>query len=98
MTVPAVYLCCMLLRTRRKPPGFIEPCLPSAAEHPPSGSGWLHEIKHDGFRLMVRRDAVGVRLFIRNGMDWSGRLPLIVEAVEALQVRSCLMMVRPLHP
>jgi hypothetical protein len=41
LTVPAVYLFRMLLRTRQTPPGFIEPCLPSAAEHPPSGSGWL---------------------------------------------------------
>jgi len=30
---------------------FIEPCLPSRAERPPSGPGWVHEIKHDGFRL-----------------------------------------------
>jgi hypothetical protein len=36
--------------------GFIRPCLPSSAEHPPSGPGWIHEIKHDGYRLMVRRD------------------------------------------
>jgi ATP-dependent DNA ligase len=45
----------MVLRPR--PAGFIEPCLPSPAERPPSGPGWVHEIKHDGFRLMVRRDA-----------------------------------------
>jgi ATP-dependent DNA ligase len=42
--------------------GFIEPCLPSPAERPPSGPGWVHEIKHDGFRMMVRRDPAGVRL------------------------------------
>jgi ATP-dependent DNA ligase len=53
----------MLLRTRpAAPSGFIEPCLPSPAEHRPSGPGWIHEIKHDGFRLMARRDAAGVRL------------------------------------
>ena len=38
---------------------FIEPCLPSPADKPPSGSNWIHEIKHDGFRLMARRDPVG---------------------------------------
>ena len=38
---------------------FIEPCLPSAADKPPSGSNWVYEIKHDGFRLMARRDPVG---------------------------------------
>src|SRR5262245_30997665 len=46
----------MLLRARRTPPGFIGPGLPCPAERPPSGPGWIHEIKHDGFRLMVRRD------------------------------------------
>jgi bifunctional non-homologous end joining protein LigD len=39
----------------RRSSGFIEPCLPSRAARPPSGSGWLHEIKQDGYRLMVRR-------------------------------------------
>jgi bifunctional non-homologous end joining protein LigD len=82
----------MLLRSRRPPPvGFIEPCLPSPAERPPSGPGWIHEIKLDGFRLMVRRDPAGVRLLTRNGIDWTGRFPLIAEAAGALQVRSFLM-------
>jgi bifunctional non-homologous end joining protein LigD len=49
-------------RTRSGPAGFIEPCLPSPADKPPSGPGWLHEIKHDGYRLMARRDPVGIRL------------------------------------
>jgi bifunctional non-homologous end joining protein LigD len=57
----------------------------------PAGPGWLHEIKHDGFRLMARRDAAGVRLLTRNGIDWSARFPLIVEAVGALKGRSCLI-------
>jgi bifunctional non-homologous end joining protein LigD len=42
--------------------GFVEPCLPSPAERPPVGPGWLHEIKHDGFRILALRDAAGVRL------------------------------------
>src|SRR5262245_35468216 len=82
----------MLLRMRRpSPAGFIAPCLPSSAERPPSGPGWVHEIKHDGFRLMARRDATGVRLLTRNGHDWSDRFPLIAEAAGALQVRSFLI-------
>jgi hypothetical protein len=44
---------------------FIEPCLPSPADKLPSGSNWIHEIKHDGFRLMVRRDPVGIRARFR---------------------------------
>jgi ATP-dependent DNA ligase len=38
---------------RRHPSGFIEPCLPSKVARPPSGPLWVHEIKHDGYRLMV---------------------------------------------
>ena len=41
---------------------FIEPCLPSPAPKPPTGSNWIHELKHDGFRVMARRDPVGSRL------------------------------------
>ena len=81
----------MLSRTRLVPSGFIEPCLPSPAERPPSGPNWIHEIKHDGFRLMVRRDPAGVRLLTRNGNDWTPRYPLIFEAVNRLKVRSCLI-------
>jgi ATP-dependent DNA ligase len=70
---------------------FIEPCLPSPAEQPPSGSNWIHEIKHDGFRLMARRDPVGIRLITSRGNDWTNRYPLVVEAVNHLKVRSCLI-------
>jgi ATP-dependent DNA ligase len=54
----------MLLRTRLPPSGFIEPCLPSSAERPPSGPGWIHEIKHDGYRLtsLLRGSLPGLRL------------------------------------
>jgi bifunctional non-homologous end joining protein LigD len=50
----------MLQRTL--PAGFIALCLPSAAPKPPAGDGWIHEIKLDGFHLLARRDAAGVRL------------------------------------
>jgi ATP-dependent DNA ligase len=77
------------VRTRR-PVGHIRPCLPSRAERPPSGPEWLHEIKHDGFRIMARRDANGVRLYTRNGYDFAG-FPQIVKAVSRLKMRSCLI-------
>src|SRR6476659_1774854 len=70
---------------------FIEPCLPSPADRPPSGSNWIHEIKHDGYRLMARRDSVGIRLITRRCNNWSDRFPLVVEAVNHLKVRSCLI-------
>jgi bifunctional non-homologous end joining protein LigD len=71
--------------------GFIEPCLPSLADRPPSGSDWIHEIKHDGFRLLACRGAAGVRLLTRNGNDFAPRYPLIVEAVNVLPVQSCVI-------
>jgi bifunctional non-homologous end joining protein LigD len=70
---------------------FIEPCLPSPADRPPSGREWLHEIKLDGFRMMVRRDPAGVRLLTRNGYDWTARFPLIAAAAEALRAHSFLI-------
>ena len=53
----------------------------------------MHEIKHDGYRLMARRDAlsVGIRLLTKNGHDWASRYPLILQAVRRLKVRSCLI-------
>ena len=44
----------VLPRIRPTPSGFIEPCIPTTARVPPSGPGWLHEIKHDGYRLVAR--------------------------------------------
>ena len=70
------------------PAGFIEPCVPTAASVPPSGPGWLHEIKHDGYRLMARLDGRGERLFSRRGHEWSGRFPRISEALASLRARS----------
>jgi ATP-dependent DNA ligase len=80
----------MLWRLRAFP-DFCEPCLPSPVERPPAGSDWIHEIKHDGFRLLARRGASGVRLFTRNGHDWTERFPLIVEALSTLKVTTCLL-------
>ena len=64
----------------------IEPCLPRPAKEPPAGPGWIHEIKHDGFRILARRDTRGVRLFTRNGYDFTARFPKIVDAVASLPV------------
>jgi ATP-dependent DNA ligase len=78
--------------TVRRSIDFIEPCLPSKAEHPPSGPLWVHEIKHDGYRLMVRRDGSRiVRCFTRNGNDWTDRFPAIVETASQLRATSFLI-------
>jgi bifunctional non-homologous end joining protein LigD len=82
----------MSLSERTRPGlGIIEPCLPSPAKAPPSGPGWLHEIKHDGFRIMAWRDSASVRLIARHGNDFTSRFPVIVAAVTALPARSFLI-------
>jgi bifunctional non-homologous end joining protein LigD len=71
---------------KRQPPGFIEPCIPTRASKPPVGPRWIHEIKHDGYRLIARKRDGRVRLFTRNGFDWTERYPRISAAVAALRV------------
>ena len=58
---------------------------------PPSGSLWVHEIKHDGYRLMVRRDGLRVRCFTKNGHDWTDRFPSIVDAALSFKATSFLI-------
>ena len=72
-------------------PSFIKPCLPSKATRPPSGSLWVHEIKHDGYRLMVRRDGERVRCFTRGGHNWANRFPAIVDAALRIKAQSFLI-------
>jgi len=67
----------MLQRTL--PAGFIAPCLPTKTTQLPSGGQWLHEIKHDGFRIIARKSNGQVRLYSRPGNDLTRRFPLIVE-------------------
>jgi ATP-dependent DNA ligase len=73
------------------PPGFVPPCLPTKAASPPCGDGWLHEIKHDGFRVIARKDGDRARLFSRPGNDLTDRFPLIVEALARLRPRSVII-------
>ena len=71
--------------------GFVPPCLPTKAQRPPSGPLWLHEIKHDGFRVIARKDGHRVRLYSRPGNDLTHRFPLIVEALTWLRSQSCII-------
>jgi len=81
----------MLSPPRTLPAGFIAPCLPTSAPQPPSGDDWLHEIKHDGFRVIARKSGERVRLYSRAGDDLTDRFPLIVEALAQLRSRSCII-------
>ena len=68
-----------------------KPCLPTAAPCPPAGPEWLHEIKHDGYRMLAHHDGERARLISRRGLDWAWRFPMIVAAIKALAVRSCII-------
>src|SRR6185295_3032696 len=72
------------------PTGFVAPCLPTKTDNLPAGSGWLHEIKHDGFRVIARKTGAQVRLYSRPGNDLTYRFPLIVETLARLRSRSCI--------
>jgi bifunctional non-homologous end joining protein LigD len=69
----------------------IEPCLPRPAKKPPAGPGWIHEIKHDGFRIIAEREHGRVRLYTRKGFDFADRFPLAAAAVAKLPARSCVI-------
>jgi bifunctional non-homologous end joining protein LigD len=77
-----------LAARRPLPSGFIGPCLPTLSRSVPSDPRWVHEIKHDGYRLICRRDGDRVRIFTRRGNDWTERVPLITQALAVLRVAS----------
>ena len=77
----------MLSRPRTLPAGFIPPCLPMKAPKPPSGALWLHEIKHDGFRVIARKDGARVRLYSRPGNDLSSRRGLFRDSWSSACIR-----------
>jgi bifunctional non-homologous end joining protein LigD len=76
------------MRIKHLPAGFIIPAQPVVASRPPSGTNWVHEIKHDGYRMIVRRDGPTVRLYSRNAYDWTARLPAITAAAERIKAES----------
>jgi ATP-dependent DNA ligase len=82
---------CFRMLQRTLPAGFIAPCLPTKTDKLPSGSQWVHEIKHDGFRVIARKKGAQVRLYSRPGNDLTHRFPLIVEALSRLRSRSCII-------
>ena len=58
---------------------------------PPRPPLWLHEIKHDGFRVIACKDGGHVRLYSRPGNDLTKRFPLIVETLARLRCKSCVI-------
>jgi bifunctional non-homologous end joining protein LigD len=80
------------MRSRRTPPaGFILPCQPFLVARPPAGPGWLHEAKHNGYRIVARKQGECVTLWSRYGADFTDRLLTIAEAVRGLPGENALV-------
>src|ERR1043166_85563 len=69
-------------------PAFVEAQLATLIKAPPSGEGWLHEIKYDGYRMLCRVEGGAVQIFSRNRKEWTADLPTVTRAVSALPVQS----------
>ena len=78
-------------RAALAPAAFIDPCLPTRAEHAPVADGWVHEIKHDGIRLQIHARGKRVGLYTMTGVDWTERYPWIAEDVARLKLPNAII-------
>jgi bifunctional non-homologous end joining protein LigD len=72
-------------------PAFLEPSLAAPCDKPPTGANWIHEIKHDGYRIQARIDGNKVRLLTRHGLDWTARFRGVADALADLGLGSALI-------
>jgi bifunctional non-homologous end joining protein LigD len=72
-------------------PGFIAPALATSITKAPSGERWIHEIKFDGYRVQLHIANEIVRIFTRNGQDWTNRFAKIAADAWHLNVRSAII-------
>ena len=70
---------------------FIDPMLASAADKPPEGEKWRHEVKFDGYRMQARIDGDNVRLLTRKGLDWTDRFSAVAAALRELELGSAML-------
>ncbi|MGM7281371.1 DNA ligase D [Pseudomonas guariconensis] len=68
-------------------PEHLQPQLATLVDAPPSGD-WRYEVKFDGYRILARIEGSDVRLFTRNGHDWSAKMPHQVQALRDLKLKS----------
>lgn len=72
-------------------PAFIPPSQPVESSSPPTGKGWVHEIKFDGFRLQLVKDGGRAYVWSKNGKDFTARFRGLAKAVAALTCKSCVI-------
>ena len=76
-----------------KPPKweFVEPALATREDKAPAGDNWIHEIKYDGYRLLASVSGEAVRLYTRNGLDWTGRFQSVADALAKLNLKDVML-------
>jgi bifunctional non-homologous end joining protein LigD len=80
-------------RHAKRAPGknFVSPELAFQATEPPSGDGWLHELKYDGYRMQAICEGDNIKLLTRNGLDWTERMPAIEQGLKALELQDTVL-------
>ncbi len=76
---------------KRGLPAFQPPQLATLVDAVPSGNGWMHEIKFDGYRALIAANGEQVRVYTRNGLDWTDKFAPLVELIAALDLPPCLI-------
>src|SRR5436190_6077559 len=80
---------CMAMST--KPPPFRPLQLAQLVDTVPTGAGWLHEMKYDGYRCLLAVGGGRAKAYTRSGLDWSDKFAPVVTAAAKLAVRSALV-------
>src|SRR5215475_8142551 len=70
---------------------FIKPQLATSVDQPPPRAGWIHEVKHDGYRTLLLIERRKARAYTRNGFDWSESYSGITKAAAKLGCRSAII-------
>jgi bifunctional non-homologous end joining protein LigD len=73
------------------PLGFIKLEIPTPVPEPPTGEGWIHEIKYDGYRTLIVIDQGKVRAYSRRGRDWTGPYRRVVDACAKLGCKAAVI-------
>ncbi|KTE17478.1 DNA ligase D [Sphingopyxis sp. H115] len=79
------------IKSRAKPPKFRPLQLATLVDAVPSGNGWFHEIKYDGYRAEIAASGSDVRVYTRNGLDWTDKFAPLVRHIAALDLPPCLI-------
>lgn len=72
-------------------PGFIEPVLAEQVDRVPRGKRWVHEIKFDGYRAQLHIANQDIKVFTRNGLDWTGQFAKVAHEADRINAKSAII-------